>query len=250
MPEKVALLEALDSDVTIVLHSTRELLSRGAEQFLVELVERCRPRVIVEGPTFNFGRGREGSVDTLREFAPRLGFELRVVDELHSNGIANKPGINSSAIRKALQAGRLADANAMLGRAYRISGTVGHGDNRGATLGYPTANLGDIPHLLPHEAVYAAVAQFADGSLHLAAVNIGPQPTFEQEETRVEAYVLDYSGDLRGRQVGVHLLAKIREQTRFGAVDELTAQLGRDVERTRSHAPELERLRSGVLVPL
>jgi riboflavin kinase/FMN adenylyltransferase len=149
-----------------------------------------------------------------------------------------------------LRTGRLADANTMLGRPYRIAGVVGSGVQRGASLGFPTANLGEIPHLLPREAVYVAVAQLADESLYLSAVNIGPQPTFEQTDCRVEAYVLDYSGELGGERLGLHLLARIREQTRFAGADELVAQLHRDVELTRGFSAQLAHLRGGRLVPL
>ncbi len=250
LKEKVALLEMMGVDATIVLHSDRQLLARTAEQFLIDLVERCRPRAIIEGPTFHFGRGREGTVQTLGDYSARLGFAVTVVDELHSNGVSDRPAINSSAIRTALRQGRLADANAMLGRPYRITGVVGGGQHRGITLGFPTANLCEIPHLLPREAVYVALAQLADDTLHLSAVNIGPQPTFAQAEARVEAHLLDYSGGLDGQRLGVHLLSRIREQIRFNGADELAEQLGRDVEHARMFAPRLAALRAESRVPL
>jgi len=244
LQEKVALLAMLGVDATIVLRSSRELLANTAEQFLTDLVARCRPRAIVEGPTFHFGRGRQGTVQTLREYSPRLGFAVTVVEELHSSGLSDHPAINSSAIRKALSEGRLADANTMLGRPYRITGVVSDGEHRGVTLGFPTANLDEIRHLLPCEAVYVAVAQLADDTLHLSAVNIGPQPTFGQAEARVEAHLLNYAGELSGQRLGLHLLAKIREQIRFNGADKLVAQLHRDVERTRRYAADLARLRA------
>lgn len=250
LSEKLALLEMLGVDAVVVLHSDRKLLGRSAEQFLTGLVAPCRPRDIVEGPTFNFGRGREGSVRTLREFSNRLGFALTVVDELRSREVPDHPAINSSTIRNLLQEGRLSDANTLLGRAYRITGVVGGGEQRGLTLGFPTANLGDIRHLLPQEAVYVAVAQLADNTLHLSAVNIGPQPTFGQAPARVEAHLLDYSGELAGQRLGLHLLARIRGQVRFPGVAELGAQLQRDVEYTRTFEAQLTRLRSEPVVPL
>ena len=248
--EKTALLESCGVDVVIVLRSTRELLDLTAEQFLLDLVKRCRPRALIEGPTFNFGRGREGSIETLRRWAPRLEFDLTVVDEVHSQPLADHPAINSSAIRSALQRGRLEEANLMLGRPHRIVGIVAEGKRRGASLGFPTANLADHPHLLPREAVYAGVAQLADDSLHLAAINVGPQPTFAQGRSCVEAHLLGYSGELRGQRLGLHLLAKLREQVRFSDADELSAQLGRDVEQTRGHAEQLVRMRSEWRPPL
>jgi riboflavin kinase/FMN adenylyltransferase len=250
LPEKLALLKTMGVDAAIVVRTDRELLNKTAEQFLSEVTAGCRPRAIVEGPTFNFGRGRAGSVQTLREHSRRLGFSVTVVDELRSDGLSGHPAINSSAIRAELQDGRLVEANTMLGRPYRIAGVVGSGVQRGATLGFPTANLTDIPHLLPREAVYVAVAQLADDTLHLSAVNIGPQPTFGQATARVEAFLLDYSGELGGARVGLHLLDLIRDQVRFDGADELIAQLHRDVERTRTFTPVLERMRGGPVLAL
>jgi riboflavin kinase/FMN adenylyltransferase len=250
LTEKLALLDALAVETTIVLRTDRELLDTTAEQFLVDLAERCRPRAIVEGPTFNFGRGREGGVETLRKHADRLGFGLTIVDELHCAEVAGRPAINSSTIRRALQAGHLADANAMLGRPYRIAGVVGRGQSRGAVLGFPTANLDEIPHLLPRPAVYVAAAQLAADTLHLSALNIGPQPTFDQPEVRVEAHLLDYTGELHGQRLGLHLLGQLRGQTTFRSPDELATQLRRDIAEARTYAPQVRRLRHEPLVPL
>ena len=250
LSEKLALLGSLGLDATVVARSTPALLGKAAEQFLSELVASCRPRVIVEGPTFNFGRDRAGSVETLRKWAGQLGFAVIVIDELYSDELAARPAISSSAVRRALQEGRVGDANAMLGRPYRISGVVGGGEQRGTRLGFPTANLAEIPHLLPGAGVYAAVAQLADGALYLAAANIGPQPTFQQSESRVEAHLLDYSGRLRGQRLGLHMLARLRGQMRFAGAEQLAAQIRRDVEQARGLAGELGRLRAARLPPL
>jgi riboflavin kinase/FMN adenylyltransferase len=160
------------------------------------------------------------------------------------------PTISSSSIRQAVRDGRIAEANAMLGRPYRITGWVGSGAHRGAGLGFPTANLDRIVHLLPQEAVYAAIAQFPTDGLHLAAVNIGPQPTFDSARSRVEAHVLDFAGDMHGRRLGLYFLVRLREQQKFPGPDALRAQLQRDVAATRALAPELEKLRAGGLLPL
>lgn len=246
--EKLDLLEACGVEAAIVLRADAELIGTPAEAFLEQLVERCRPRAIVEGPSFNFGRGRAGSVQTLRELAGRHGFEVEVVPELHCDELADRPTVSSSAIRAALAEGLVERAAAMLGRPYRIAGVVGHGEHRGAELGFPTANVDGIPHLLPAHAVYAAVAQLAGGALHLAAVNIGPQPTFGQAGSRVEAHLLDWRGSLRGARLGLHLLGRLREQVRFASVERLVAQLRMDVGAVRTMAPAVERLR-GVPLP-
>lgn len=250
LPERLELLAAAGVESTIVLHTDRDLLSITADEFLHLLARTCQPRVIVEGPTFNFGRGRAGSIVTLQEHAQRLGYRTIVVDELYGRELGGNPPINSSAVRDAIGDGRVGDAAAMLGRPYRITGVVSAGDGRGASLGFPTANLEAIPHLLPALAVYAAVAQLADGSLRLAAVNIGPQPTFEQMRARVEAHVLDFDAPLRGTLVGLHLLARLREQQKFADVSALVAQLHADVARVRSFSGDLEQLRASPPISL
>lgn len=243
--ERAELLRSVGATTVIVLNTDWDLLNQTAEEFLRRIVERCRPRAFVEGPTFHFGRGRTGSVATLREHAVRFGYEAIVLDEIECPELPGCPAINSSAIRDAIRAGQVEHAATLLGRPYRINGVVGSGQQRGASIGFPTANLTAIEHLLPRHAVYAAVAQLDDGSFHLAAVNLGPQPTFDQQTAAVEAHLLDFSGDLRGRRVGLHLCAWLRDQVKFNGVEELTSQLARDVERARQAACVRDALRTG-----
>jgi riboflavin kinase / FMN adenylyltransferase len=251
LEERLNLLERFAVEHVIVLHASHELLSREALDFLASLVAHCHPRAIVEGPDFSFGRGRGGNIQTLREHAGQWGYELHALPAVHAHDLATQPTISSSSIRQALRDGRLADANAMLGRAYRIAGSVGHGAGRGAELGFATANLDRIPHMLPQQAVYAAIAQLADGALHPAAVNIGPQPTFGEQPARVEAHVLDFVGDLRGQRLGVHLFARLREQRRFASPAELVQQIARDVADMRAAAETaLSRMSRVTVLPL
>jgi riboflavin kinase/FMN adenylyltransferase len=203
LSEKIHLLAELQVGACIVLRTERRLLALMPEEFLKVLARHCRPRAIIEGLDFNFGRGRQGSVRTLSEFADRLGYTVEVVETARCEQLAGAPSVHSSAVRAALREGRVDVARAMLGRPYRISGMVGSGAGRGAGLGFPTANLHQIVQMLPQEAVYAAVAQLEDDSLHLAAVNVGPQPTFGDSHARVEAHVLDWHNGLAGRRMGL-----------------------------------------------
>jgi riboflavin kinase / FMN adenylyltransferase len=250
LQEKLHLLEARGVDACIVVRSELALLSMSAQTFLAEICDRCRPRAFVEGPDFNFGRGRGGSVDTLRAYADRLGYAVHLVETAGCPDLPETPAIRSSAIRAALREGRVDVARAMLGRPYRIVGTVGSGAGRGAALGFPTANLEDIPHLLPQEAVYSAVGQREDGSLYPAAVNIGPQPTFADATPRVEAHLVGVSEPLRGRRIGVHFLARLRGQERFLSVDSLKAQLEHDVATTIRHVQTLASAGGPPILPL
>lgn len=240
LAEKLEVLGSMGLDATIILHSTPQLLNETAEEFLRNLTQACRPRVIVEGPTFNFGRGREGNIDTLRAAAARYGYEAVILDELHSPTLHGHPPVNSSTIRTALRGGRVEDARLMLGRPYRITGIVGDGKHLGDKIGFPTANMEQVHQLVPGHAVYAAVAEIEGGAMHLAAVNIGPQPTFDESRARIEAFLLDYSGNLRGRKLGLHFLARLRAQVRFESVAALTEQLHKDVETLRRYAPALQ----------
>jgi riboflavin kinase/FMN adenylyltransferase len=250
LAEKLVLLERLGVAGCIVLRTDRALLAEEAVDFLASLVAHCRPRALVEGPDFRFGHGRSGSITTLQEHAAQWGYEVQVVPTVRCTDLPTNPAINSSSIRQALRDGRVAEANAMLGRPYRIMGRVGEGARRGAGLGFPTANLERIVHLLPQEAVYGAIAQLAGGALHLAAVNIGPQPTFESAHSRVEAHLLDYHGDLRGQRMGLYFLSRLREQQKFAGPDALREQLRRDVAATQGLAPAVEKLRGARLLPV
>jgi riboflavin kinase/FMN adenylyltransferase len=250
LAEKLVLLERLGVASGIVLPADRALLAQEAEDFLASLVAHCRPRALVEGPDFHFGHGRSGSIATLREHAGHWGYEVQVLSAVRCADLPTHPTISSSSIRQAVREGRIAEANAMLGRPYRLTGWVGAGAQRGAGLGFPTANLERIVHLLPQEAVYAAIAQLAGGGLHLAAVNIGPQPTFDSEQSRVEAHLLDFVGELRGQRLGLYFLVRLREQQKFAGPEALREQLQRDVAATRALAPALDKLRAGGLLPL
>ncbi len=241
--EKLALLERCGVDQCIVLRSEAALLSQDAEDFLATLVAHCHPRALVEGRDFNFGRGRTGSLETLQRHARQWGYEVHVVPGVRCEELPTRPAISSSSIRQALCDGRVEEANTMLGRPYRIVGTTVGGAGRGTTLGFPTANLDEVVHLLPQEAVYAAIAQLDSGELNLAAVNIGPQPTFSQDRPRVEAHLLDFKGDVYGRRTGLHFLARLREQIRFSGSNEFVEQLGRDVAAVRRFSDRVEQLR-------
>ncbi len=241
--DKLELLGRYGVDDVIILHSEPSLFQRSAREFIEDLTRRCRPFAMVEGASFSFGRGREGSIAMLARDAERLAFELNVVDTLICDELPGKPGISSSAIRDAIARGDVAAAEAMLARPHSISGEVGGGAGRGASLGIPTANLNDIPQLIPAEAVYAAAAELPDGRLHLAAVNIGPQPTFDSQARRIEAHLLGFDGDLRGTQLRLHFFEQVRRQIKFATADELVRQLREDIATTAGCAARLKSIR-------
>jgi len=231
--EKAELLGQAGADAVVILRSEPGLFSATAEEFLERYVRRCRTFHVVEGENFHFGKGRSGTIDTLRSYATRHGLGLTVVAPVVSAELPGNPTIDSSAIREALQIGRVEDAGVMLGRPHRVVGVVGHGESRGARLGFPTANVEQTRQLAPGYAVYAGIAQLASGERRGAVVNVGPQPTFGQFEARIEAHLLDYSGELRGQPLGLWFVSSLRAQRRFAGAAELIEQLRQDVARGR-----------------
>jgi riboflavin kinase / FMN adenylyltransferase len=207
----------------LVLEFTPELARMEPEAFAEELLWPLGTELVVAGTDFRFGRGRSGDLDLLE----RLGLGVRRVELLD--------GVSSTAIRRLLRSGDLEGAAQLLGRPAEVEGTVVSGDARGGTLGYPTANLRLPPDLLvPPHGIYAG---WADG--HRAAVSIGTNPHYGGEERRVEAFLLDFSGDLYGRRLVVQLWRRLRDEQAFASEQELVDQIGRDVEATRAAVPPL-----------
>ncbi|MBK9121025.1 MAG: riboflavin biosynthesis protein RibF [Phycisphaerales bacterium] len=251
LSDKLALLARNDVADVLILRAEPDLLALSAEDFLAGLVARARPRVFVEGPDFSFGRGRGGSVATLKACAARWGYRVEVLPPVHCEQLPTQPRIHSSAVRQALWEGRIEDATALLGRFHRVVGETVGGAGRGRHLGFATANLSAIPQMLPQEAVYACIAELADGLCSAAAVNVGPQPTFDQPALRVEAHLLDYNGDLRGQRVALHFLRRLRGQQKFAGTKELVAQIEQDVAETAAAAGQvldIPVIRQGLLV--
>ena len=202
---------------TLVLEFTLELAALEPEEFVDLVLWPLGGRVIVAGEGFRFGRARRGDVGLLRD----EGFDVRPVPILE--------GVSSSQVRGLLRAGEVERAAPLLGRPAEVEGTVVTGDARGGTLGFPTANLAVEPELLvPKNGIYAgAVAGYR------AAVSVGTNPHYGGEELRVEAFLLDFEGDLYGRRLVVELWQRLRGERVFESEEELVAQIARDVDETR-----------------
>ncbi|MGL5857783.1 MAG: bifunctional riboflavin kinase/FAD synthetase [Angustibacter sp.] len=252
VPQRLALLEALDVDAVLVLRFTTELAGQSPERFVEQvLVRALGARTVVVGQDTRFGHRNRGDVNTLRELGGRLGFDVVVLDDLApsvSSGGSTTRGRrwSSSWIREQVIAGDVEAAAAALSRPHRVGGVVVHGDHRGRELGYPTANLQPRPEgLVPADGVYAGwllrpeVPEPAPDRLLPAAISIGTNPTFtgdsSQAPRRVEAHVLDRIDlDLYGEFVVVEMVRRLRSMVRFDDVRQLVAQMGRDIEQCRS----------------
>ena len=215
---RLELLAEAGVDETLVVEFSPELAEMEPEAFADELLRPIGTEVVVAGSDFRFGRGRRGNLDTLQG----LGLAVRRIELLG--------GYSSTAIRGLLRDGDVESAARLLGRPAEVEGTVVAGDARGGTLGYPTANLRVDPELLvPAHGIYAGSA--AD---RRAAVSIGMNPHYGGHERRVEAFLLDFDGDLYGERLVVELWRRLRDEQAFGSEAELVAQITRDVDATRS----------------
>jgi riboflavin kinase/FMN adenylyltransferase len=224
---KAEIIAELGVDAMVVYPTDRALLEMDARQFFDRIVCEClAAQAMVEGPNFFFGHNRTGTIDVLRQYCAEADVRFEVADPVQIDGQI----VSSSRIRESILAGGVDVARIMLGRPYRIRGTVVHGAGRGAQLGYPTANIEQIDTLLPAEGIYAARAS-ADGTWYPAAVSLGPNPTFDEGRLKVEAYLAGYRGSLYDRPIEVDFLARLREIKKFASKDALIAQMSEDVAR-------------------
>jgi riboflavin kinase/FMN adenylyltransferase len=230
LERKVDLLARLAPDLRIVVEPfTRELAAASPGEFARELLcSQLGARRVIVGENFRFGRGRSGDFATLRALGSELGFEA-CAETLHTDADGV---ISSTRIRELISLGQVQAAEALLGRPHALSGLVEPGDQRARQLGVPSANLGQVPELMPARGVYAVLVDLltADGFRQLGPgiANVGVRPTHGAGDVRAEAHVLGYSGDLYGRTLRVHLVARLRDEQRFAGLDELRAQLERD----------------------
>ena len=227
---KVTLLEEAGIERVVSLEFTQELSQVSAREFAEYLSGPVRMKGLVLGPDSALGKGREGDLDYMEKEGERLGFWVRSVPPLEVNGQA----VKSRVVREALVAGNVAGGAALLGRNHTLGGTVVVGDQRGRTLGFPTANIDVFPGLLwPGDGIYATWAHFG-GERHLSATSIGVRPTFGLTQRLVEVYVMDFSGDLYGQHMTVEFVEKVRNQETFADIDTLIERIGQDVSESRT----------------
>ncbi len=230
LEERLELIAETGIDTTVVIPFTRAIAGIEARAFVQDvLVGTLKAKEIVVGFNHRFGRGARGDAELLETLAGPLGFRAHVVQALMVDGVA----VSSSEIRAALQRGDLPGAARLLGRSYSIRGQVVHGDGRGRTLGFPTANVKtDRPLGLP-VGVYAC-RLIVSKDEHQAVVNVGFRPTFGVNELAVEAHVLDFTGDLYDARVTLTFLLRLREERKFPSVDALRQQIALDVAAARA----------------
>jgi riboflavin kinase / FMN adenylyltransferase len=218
LDRRIELLEEAGVDEVLVVEFTPELAAREPAEFAESILRQIGASVIAVGENFRFGRAAAGDA----AFLERLGFDVRTVPMLD--------GVSSTDIRGLLREGDVVGAARLLGRPPELEGTVVLGDQRGGTLGYPTANLSVPPELLvPAYGIYAGSALG-----HRAAISIGVNPHYGGDERRIEPHLLDFEGDLYGRRLVVELWRRLRDEHAFASEEELVAQITRDVEEARA----------------
>jgi riboflavin kinase/FMN adenylyltransferase len=234
--QKLELLDATGYlDRCFVLHFDAARSQEPAEEFVQEiLVDGAGARLVIVGADFHFGRNRGGNVALLERMGAELGFEVVGLGLLAP--FPGGPIYSSTRIRELLADGDVARAAELLGRRHEVRGEVEEGDRRGRELGFPTANIG-VPArtCLPADGIYAGTFLDGDGVERPAALSLGRRPTFydDAEVSLLEAFVLDFDGDLYGQNVKVRFVERLRGEERFASVDELVRQMERDVEETR-----------------
>ncbi len=209
-----------------------------AAAFVDRLLDHLRMRELWIGHNFALGYKREGNVDFLRAEGERKGFSVEVVDLLTSNSSST---VSSSHIREALESGAIEKVTRWLGRPYRVEGEVMHGDGRGRTIGFPTANIGVWDQkMLPARGVYAGWVHLDDETF-MAVANVGHRPTFNGSIVTVEAHLLDFDRNIYGQHIAFDVVARLRPEMKFAGVDELIAQIRQDVVAGRELLSNLPR---------
>lgn len=222
---------AAGATAMLVFHFDAELAGTSAEDFIQRiLIDRFGAHGVVTGGDFTFGKGAKGNVDLLRTLGGELGLQSRVIEAVAEGGEV----VSSSRIRHALRDGDPQEAARLLTRPFAIRGIVEHGDKRGRTIGYPTANLGVENYLRPKYGIYAVTGRIlATGQVLQGAANIGVRPQFEPPKELLEPYFFDFSGDLYGQEIEVAFHHYLRGEAKFDSLEALIEQMDKDCAEAR-----------------
>jgi riboflavin kinase/FMN adenylyltransferase len=222
---RTRLLKREGVDFIITLSFNRELAALSARRFMEILHQYLRMRGLVIGTDFALGKGREGDTGVIRRLGKEMGIDITVVPPLKINGEV----VSSTALRQALAEGNIDKVKSFTGRPYALHGKVVEGAGRGEGMGFPTANM-DVKsgQALPPDGVYVGLTRF-NGRVYQSMTNIGRNPTFGDTERSVESYLVDYHGDLYGKEVRLDIIARLRDEKKFASAAELKKQIARDI---------------------
>ena len=225
--EKVIQFSKLPVDDLLILDFNQFLANYDAEQFIVDiLIKKLNVKHLVVGDDFHFGKARRGNFAMLKEKGRQFGFKVEATGSYYVDGLR----VSSTLIRDALGEGDLAEAEKLLGRSFSVCGRVAHGDKRGRTIGYPTANIEMFRKNTPVEGVFAVTMTGIDGREYQGVANVGTRPTFEgSSKVILETYLFEFDKEIYGHYVEVHFKQKIRNEMRFQSLDALKNQIVNDV---------------------
>lgn len=229
LEERIELLRALGVDSVAILSFTSELAQLSAREFVSLLVEELRMKLLVVGADFVLGRGREADARALEVIGREMGFAVEEVGLL----TVSDEKVGSSATRLALARGDMETVASLLGRPFYLRGPIVRGAERGRSLGFPTANIAlGLDRALPAFGVYVTRAYLGEGT-YPAVTNIGLRPTFGEDKTTVETYILDFEGEVHGQELRIELLHRLRGEMRFPSADALKEQIEKDIAAAR-----------------
>ncbi len=231
--QKVELIENSGVDVLICIPFTKEFAAISAKEFVEDiLLKSIGMKAIVVGKDYTFGRNREGDIDLLKTYAKNLGFEVVVADWIQTS--KNGPDrISSTRTRELVMAGKVDEAQKLLGRYYQLRGIVTAGRNRGGKLlGFPTANINLHDELCPKNGVYAVTVDCMEG-IFQGVANIGYSPTFDDHVFSVEVHILDFNENIYGQNIRVNFVQRIRDEEKFSNISELSDEIKKDIVKAR-----------------
>jgi len=225
LEDRVGAFRKLGVNIVSVLTFTPKVARLSAQEFISLIKKNLGMRGILVGPDFALGKGKEGNIDLLRSLGCEMGFSVDVIPPFKINGEI----VSSTLIRRALAEGDMGKVKNLMGRYFYLEGKVITSEKRGRVLGFPTANLDIKPQqALPENGIYAAIAQ-VEGGHFPSATNVGIRPTFGTGEEMVETHLLNYKGDLYGKDMRVEFVQKLRDEERFSSSEELKTQIEKDI---------------------
>lgn len=228
--EKIRLFEELGIDVLVKIPFTHDFSVMSSEEFVRDILcQKLGAKEIFVGSNYRFGRGRQGNVESLREYGKKYGFSVTEVEQVTLMGEI----ISSTKIRNLLKDGEVEHAARLLGRTYAISGIVVKGDGRGRSLGFPTANIAPKHAIIPADGVYA-VRIFVRERLYDGIANIGLRPTFNKQGLTIEVHIFNFDEDIYGEDISLYFIKRIREEKKFDGPDALIRQINSDIAEARA----------------
>lgn len=228
--QRVNEIKKFNVEIVLIVPFDEKFSSLSGQEFIKKIiVRRLKAKAVIVGESFRFGKNRDGDISLLRNLAQRHNFQVYTIPSVTKEGTI----VSSSIIRKYLQEGNIEKANLLLGRAYEIEGKVIKGKSRGKALGFPTANIDTKNEIIP-QGVFISTTGIAAKKFP-SLTNVGSCPTFNQEETHIESFIINLNKDLYGENIRINFIKKIRDEMKFKTKSELSQQIMKDLEIAKSY---------------